>query len=51
MVGLCVVYVFAQLNKKWNAKTGDHHCVLYCSPSEKSLDNVLGEFVHVQNEA
>ena len=39
VTGAHIAYVFAKLNKK----LGDNRCVLYCGPSNKSVDVVFGK--------
>ena len=41
VTGACIAYVFAQDNKSLST----HKCVLYCGPSNKSVDVVFGKLV------
>ena len=40
VTGARIAYVFAQDNKSLST----HKCVLYCGPSNKSVDVVFGKF-------
>ena len=42
MTGAHIAYVLAKLNKKMFK---EHRCVLYCGPSNKSVDVVFGKAV------
>ena len=41
VTGAHIAYVFAMLNKVLNSP--NHQCVLYCGPSNKSVDVVFGK--------
>ena len=43
--GACLAYIFAITNRKLVSEDGCK-CVLYCGPSNKSVDVVLGELHH-----
>ena len=43
VTGAHIAYVFAKLNKTLNT-ADSHQCVLYCGPSNKSVDVVFGMF-------
>ena len=42
VTGAHIAYVFAKLNQTLNS-VNNHKCVLYCGPSNKSVDVVFGK--------
>ena len=44
VTGAHIAYVFARLNKTCNT-ADSHQCVLYCGPSNKSVEVVFGKYV------
>ena len=43
VTGAHIAYVFARLNKTLNT-ADSHQCVLYCGPSNKSVEVVFGKY-------
>lgn len=44
VIGARVAYVLTKVNHIVNISNATHKCVLYCGPSDKSVDNVFSEF-------
>ena len=49
MTGAHLAYAFIVANHKLRqpSKTGKIKCVMYCGPSNKSIDVVLGKYPHL----